>query len=272
MAGEPLRLTGRPRPADGPRSSRPSRWRRPSRAPRTWTLFATQLGRLGGTIYQLGRSGGDDRGPADGADEPAQPACAASWSRGWIDGGGRRRPATIAAEPVLPRLLRADPGRTRSPAADAARPARCRSSWRSCAGAPTRSRRPWRSASPRSTPITRTSSNTPRPSRRSARRRVRGDLPGDPAHREAGRGQPLRLPGQARGRRHPGAQRRRACGFARSDGIPFVADFSLNAANPLTVELLEEPRGRPRDGLVRPERRPALATCSTRRLRRGSRS
>ena len=45
--------------------------------------------------------------------------------------------------------------------------------------------------------------------------------------------------------------------FCAERGIPFVADFSLNAANPLTVELFKSPRRRARHGLVRPERRPA---------------
>ena len=40
-------------------------------------------------------------------------------------------------------------------------------------------------------------------------------------------------------------------------GMPFVADFSLNAANELTVELLQERGGHPGHGLVRPERRAA---------------
>ena len=38
--------------------------------------------------------------------------------------------------------------------------------------------------------------------------------------------------------------------FCSEHGVPFVADFSLNAANPLTVELLEEPRGAPGDGIL----------------------
>ena len=40
--------------------------------------------------------------------------------------------------------------------------------------------------------------------------------------------------------------------FLRERGIPFVADFSLNAANPLTVDLLQKSGGSARDGLLRP--------------------
>ena len=40
--------------------------------------------------------------------------------------------------------------------------------------------------------------------------------------------------------------------FCAERSIPFVADFSLNAANALTVELPQEPRAPSRHGLVRP--------------------
>ena len=46
--------------------------------------------------------------------------------------------------------------------------------------------------------------------------------------------------------------------YCAEHDVPFVADFSLNAANPLTVELIEEPRCFARDGIVRPERRAAF--------------
>ena len=52
--------------------------------------------------------------------------------------------------------------------------------------------------------------------------------------------------------------------------VPFIVDFSLNAANPLTVELFMS-RGASSDGIVRPERRTALrpAGCHSALVARG---
>ena len=56
VAGEPLRITGPDRHGPhGCRSSRTNRWPGPRVAPPTKHSSRTQLGRLGGTIYQLGR-------------------------------------------------------------------------------------------------------------------------------------------------------------------------------------------------------------------------
>ena len=55
-------------------------------------------------------------------------------------------------------------------------------------------------------------------------------------------------------------------------GVPFVADFSLNAANELTVEFLKAQGRPPRDGVLRPERRPARRPARAPSRPTGSRS
>ena len=60
--------------------------------------------------------------------------------------------------------------------------------------------------------------------------------------------------------------------FCAEHGIPFVADFSLNAANQLTVDSPAEPRRAAGHGLVRPERRPAPRPAATPFRPPGSRS
>ena len=273
VAGEPLRITATT--AGGPASRGPigrGARRRPSRAPRTWTCSERSSAGWEGRSIELARPRGHDRGPADGADEPAQPPApragrAARRSRGHRAGprrSRRSRSCRALLEPITGRTRSSSGRRSRRPAR-AGRAIGPMSAHRPDRGGPASS------ASRRSTPITRTSSNTPRPSRRSAEQRRRGDLSGDPAHREAGRSQSLRLPGQARGRRHPGAQRRRHAvllGARHSVRGGLLAQRGQSAHR----RALEEPRGRPRDGLLRPERRPALATARHDAVRRGSRS
>ena len=60
--------------------------------------------------------------------------------------------------------------------------------------------------------------------------------------------------------------------YCSEHGIPFVADFSMNAANPLSVERTPEPRGGASDGVLRPERATSSSICSTRRRLPGWRS
>ena len=201
------------------------------------SLFATQLGRLGGTIYQLGRLDGDDRG------RPMVPMSLLNQLRrelvARLDAGGRRlrRRGPIAAEPVLPALLRADRGR--------ARPS---------SGRPPTSPPPVELAvlcrrtdqiEAAVAPGIRTIYADYQDIKQyaeavaAARRGERVDLPGDPAHREARRGEPLQVPGQAAAPTASWSATPAGMRYCSEHGIPFVADFSMNAANPLTVELLK---------------------------------
>ena len=226
--------------ATGPTGDGPvgrCRWRRPKLAPPTSNCFATQLGRLGGTIYRLRDLEATIEGrpmvPMSLLNQLRRELVARLDERRRRRRPARSRPSRSCPDSLEPILAERDRQMT-----DHGTTTRRRSSCRSCAGAPTRSRRPWGSASPRSTPITRTSSNTPRPSAAVRRARRAAIYPGNAADREARRSQPVRLSGQARGRRHlvrnAGGMR-----FCSEHGIPFVADFSLNAANPLTVELFK---------------------------------
>ena len=120
-------------------------------------LFQTQLGRLGGTIYQLARLEATIEG------RPMVPMSLLNQLRrelvARLDEAAAALPArTIAPQPVLPRLLEpilAERDRQRRTAQSQPVPVELRFS----VGAPTRSKRPWSSASPRSTPSIRTSSN-----------------------------------------------------------------------------------------------------------------
>ena len=234
------RAASRSRPARRPASRRRRRAESPLEPARTRggrrALLREQLGRLGGTIYRLRDLEADDRRRADGPQERAQPAS----PRPGRPGSTRRRPTAPAA---------AD--RRRSPS--------CRRSWprsapsaiasdsadgRSTAAAlgplptdrPDRGRRR-RWASRRSTPTIRTSRNTPTPS---------------PPPGEAGASiylatPRIEKPAEANLFRYLASSGPTAsssatpggCTSAPSRAIPFVADFSLNAANPLTVELLK---------------------------------
>ena len=176
-----------------------------------------------------------DRRWPDGPEERPQPASPRP-------GGPARRaaapppPRAIAAEPVLPALLAPileDRARQLREAAGEPRP----SSSRSSAAGPTRSRPRSRRGSRRSTPTIRTSRNTPTPS-------PPPDAAEPPIYLATPR---IEKPDEANLFRYlastaptasssatPGA-----CYFCAERGIPFVADFSLNAANPLTVDLLK---------------------------------
>ena len=174
-------------------------------------------------------------GRADGPQEPAQPASPRA-GRPARRGGRGPAPATIAAEPVVARPADADPrgtAETASRASGAADPCPCRSS----AAAPTRSRRPSRWGSRRSTPITRTSRSTPPPSRRPGAAVPRSTWP------RRGSRSPARRTCSATWRSWGPTEfwsaTRAGLYFCAERSIPFVADFSLNAANALTVELFK---------------------------------
>ena len=184
--------------------------------------------------------------------------------------GGRGAAASIDRRRARPAgAPRADRRRTGPRGAHAA--ILRRSSCRSSAAGPTRSRRPSR-AGISTIYADYQDIKEYAEAVAAARRRRRGDLPGDPADREARRGQPLPASWPSKGPTASSSATRAGMRFCSEHGIPFVADFSLNAANPLTVELFKSRGARAGDGLVRPERRPALATCSTRRRRRGWKS
>ena len=110
---------------------------------------------------------------------------------------------------------------------------------RSSVAVPSKSRRPWRLAFRRFTPNIRTSNSTPTPSPRSAAARQAAAI-----YLATPR---IEKPGEANlfaylaKQGADGILVRNAGGmkFCSERGIPFVADFSLNAANPLTVELLK---------------------------------
>ena len=166
-------------------------------------------------------------------------------------------PRSLAAEPVLPALCAArDFLQAGSRVADGRTLA-----IRSSAGTPGKSRRRSRPGSRRSTSITRTSSVTrrPWPSRVASPASLFLATPR------------IQKPVEANLFRYLGKQGadgllvRNAGGlyFCAERGIPFVADFSLNASNELTVELLEGARGASGDGLLRPQLR------ATRRPDRG---
>ena len=176
--------------------------------PADLNLLRDQLGRLGGTIYRLR----DLAATINGA--PMVPKSLLNQvRRDLVDQldltAAAPPPRAIAAEPSLARPADADPpGTTATSESKLSVPrppilCHCRSS----AAARTRSRRPWRWGCRRSTPITRTSRSTPRPSPRSGA--GRGDLSGHAPDREACRGEPVPLPGEAGGRRHSCPQRGR---------------------------------------------------------------
>ena len=259
MAGEPLRLsattpTGRRASVQsaevlGPADSRPA----------DLGLFQTQLGRLGGTIYELVDIEATIEGRPDGADEPAQPACAASWLPGSMSWPTAVPTRTIAPAPVLPALLRADHSSSAIASVNDRATSPRRSSYPFCVGSTEQIEAAvalgvstiyadYQDIKQYAEAVAAVRRET----------RLANDLSGDPAHREARRSQPLRLSGQARGRRNPGAQR-------GGHEVLFRARHSVRGGllaqrgQSAHRRALEEPRGRPGDGLVRPERRPAHA-------------
>ena len=169
------------------------------------------------------------------------------------------RPAVPGRSPPSPscrRLLRPDPrasgdGESRRHAASRP-PSSCRSS----AARPTRSRRPSRRASRRSTPTFRTSRSTPTPSRRPQTRTARPSTWPRPGSRS-----PARPTSSATwpstGPTASWSATRAGLLVLRGARHPVRGRFLAQRRQPLTVELLQEPRRAAGHGLVRPEPRPA---------------
>ena len=233
-----------------------ARWHRRDRQPADEALLRDQLGRLGGTIYRLRALEASIAGDPHGAQEPAEPA---------------------SPRPGGPKF---DDLRPPSPRAADRRRLSCRSCWLRCLmSAPSGQETEGRpvSASRELSVLCRRTDQFEAAVRGRASRTIYADYQdikeyadavaaarrggaaiylATPADREALRGEPLPLPGEARA---DGILVRNAGGlyFCAERAIPFVADFSLNAANALTVELFRAAGRNSGHGLVRSERRPA---------------
>ena len=148
---------------------RTCRWRRPRRARPTLTCFANSSAGSAARSTSFADWRRRSRGRR-WSRRACSTSCAASWSLGWMTLPGYR---SAPSRPIRPSAADgADSGRACSPDGFEYDESPRRSSWRFCAGEPNRSRRRSGWASPRSTPIIRTSSNTRRPSRRCAEVRV----------------------------------------------------------------------------------------------------
>ena len=242
-----------------PAGRRRRTWRRPR------TCSATSSAGSAARSTSCGDLTADDRGRADGPQEPAQrppprpgrPARRGRRDRPAPDDRRRAGPARPAAPPIA--------GRAGSEPPTAPRP--CRSS----AGPPPRSRR--RSPSGIRTIYARLPGHQAlrrRRRRRPARRRPRSSSP-RPGSRSLAR-PTSSATWPSRGPTACSSATPAACYYCAERGIPFVADFSLNAANELTVELLKGRGALAGHGLVRPELRPARRPARGRPARSGWRS
>ena len=209
-------------------------------------------------------------GEPDGSQEPAQPVPPRAGGSARTCGRGPRARA-LAAEPVLPGLLAPiQPGTAatasskssvRQLAVDRVSRVLCRRTDQIEAAVAL--------GIPRSTPITRTSSSTPRPSPRPGAEARRSTWPHrgsrSPARRTCSATWPSREPTAFSSATPAG------CTFAPSDRSRSSPTSRSTRPIPLTVELLQESRGRAGHGLVRPQRRPALRPDRRRaaRLARG---
>ena len=186
-------------------------------------------------VYRLRDLTADDRGRAAGPQEPPQRAPPRP---GRPARRGRRR----SARPRDPRRRPGPPGPRvgldRDPAA-ATRPGRARRS--RCVLCRTHragrgGRRLRASDDLRRLPGHQAIQATPSPPPGAA---GAADLPGHAPDPEALRGEPLPLPRRSRGPTASWSATPAGSAYCAERGIPFVADFSLNAANELTVELLK---------------------------------
>ena len=203
------------------------------------------LDRLGDTVYRLGEVSATVEGG------PMVPKSVLNGLRrdlvARLDAlASSPAPRRIAAEPVLP-AFRAAIGsgpRGRAQQLSAALPDDGPGRWRKI---------PSRRAFGQSTPNTRTSSSTPRPSppRGPARPGDTTALPRHPAHPEAGRGEPVQVPGPAGGRRPPRPQRGWPL-LLRRPGHPVRRRLLAQRGQRADRRVPEGPGRPPRDGLPTP--------------------
>ena len=231
-------------------------------------LFRTQLGRLGGTIYELARIEATIEG------RPMVPMSLLNRLRRELvtrldeaaTGAAPHdcRPAGLAAllEPILPNAIASDIARTTEPAA-VELSVLCRRTDQieaalelgvSTIYADYQDIKQYAEAvaAVRRSGAVRRSTWRPRGSRSRAKR-------------TSSASSPSKVPTES------WCAMRAACGFAAEHGIPFVADFSLNAANPLTVDLLKS-RGAARVTASYDLNVDQLLQLIDRRLPRGSKS
>ena len=209
--------------------------------PLTADVLAEQFGRLGGTAYQLRGLDARIEGRPDGAAERAG-AVAARVGRGVGRLAARRPPLPTAADSPLP-ALRDQPRRgLRCP--DSAPPqlhVLCR--------------RREQIEPVIAAGVTSLMADFEDPDQYAGAvavgaRSGSDDPPGNAASAKAGRVGKRCGALAPRGRRHPAANLA-AAALSAAEGVPFVADFSLHAANELTVQFLHESGRVPGDGGLR---------------------